>query len=474
LLSHHHRLSCCHITTLYLAATPPSILLLHHHLLFCCYITTFYSAATSPPSILLLHHHLLSCCYITTFYLAVTPLPSILLLHHHQGGFIPAALRGSSSDSFMHVSDWYATLSTLVGVDPTDIYNGHDVDSIDVWPMLTGTNATNPREYLPVTEVSIIWQGRYKYFSTTNSSFGSTNWQNTDASFNGTGGGCDRCLFDILADEEERVNIAAQHPDIVKQLAAQLDSYSWYTNASMTAEELAPYECAKLKNEDEQWPANWPWLVHSGISPARDQPARFDTHAKGDGVLCSKNETQASWPPGACNEVVLLRPSSTSGASTGKNFWVDVSQLSGNSPYIDIGFCSPRIPLNLSGTGAANWMGDQATASGSPLSWIYRKSGLFRVASAVHAKGRPYGAKYGQGSNISAVWHSSTSMEFAVDGVSQGRITLNASDAMPVDVVGCVGVCNGGAVDLRTPAKRNSHAFAGPCCQRRKAMKATP
>ena len=26
----------------------------------------------------------------------------------------------------------------LVGVDPSDVYKGHDVDSIDVWPMVTG------------------------------------------------------------------------------------------------------------------------------------------------------------------------------------------------------------------------------------------------------------------------------------------------------------------------------------------------
>jgi len=56
---------------------------------------------------------------------------------------------------------WYATLSLLVGVDPSDVYKGHDVDSIDVWPMVTGANLTNPREYLPVTEQSLIWKGQY-------------------------------------------------------------------------------------------------------------------------------------------------------------------------------------------------------------------------------------------------------------------------------------------------------------------------
>ena len=53
------------------------------------------------------------------------------------GGFLAKDLRGTVSHSFIHVADWYATLSILVGVNPSDIYRGHEVDSIDVWPMIT-------------------------------------------------------------------------------------------------------------------------------------------------------------------------------------------------------------------------------------------------------------------------------------------------------------------------------------------------
>ena len=81
------------------------------------------------------------------------------------GGFLSPGLRGTVSHGFMHVADWYATLSTLVGVDPSDVYDGHDVDSLDMWPLITGQNATNPREFLPVTEQTIIWKGQYKYHS---------------------------------------------------------------------------------------------------------------------------------------------------------------------------------------------------------------------------------------------------------------------------------------------------------------------
>ena len=36
------------------------------------------------------------------------------------GGFVPAHLCGGTFDGLMHVADWYATLSSIVGVDPSD------------------------------------------------------------------------------------------------------------------------------------------------------------------------------------------------------------------------------------------------------------------------------------------------------------------------------------------------------------------
>jgi hypothetical protein len=77
------------------------------------------------------------------------------------GGFIPPALRGSSSgDKLIHIADWYATFSILAGADPTNsvIINGSmtHVDSVNVWPLLTGINATQPRPITPTSETGII------------------------------------------------------------------------------------------------------------------------------------------------------------------------------------------------------------------------------------------------------------------------------------------------------------------------------
>ena len=52
----------------------------------------------------------------------------------------------------MHITDWWATLSTLVGQSVDDPKAGlaglPPPDSIDMWPMLTGANATSPRTTL--------------------------------------------------------------------------------------------------------------------------------------------------------------------------------------------------------------------------------------------------------------------------------------------------------------------------------------
>jgi hypothetical protein len=57
-----------------------------------------------------------------------------------------ASLRGTTNSAFIHIADWYATLCTLVGVDPSD--DGHkgdgvpSIDSIDQWSVLMKHSAT--------------------------------------------------------------------------------------------------------------------------------------------------------------------------------------------------------------------------------------------------------------------------------------------------------------------------------------------
>ena len=37
------------------------------------------------------------------------------------GGFLPPQMRGATTNALMHICDWYATFSSLAGVDPTDV-----------------------------------------------------------------------------------------------------------------------------------------------------------------------------------------------------------------------------------------------------------------------------------------------------------------------------------------------------------------
>lgn len=343
-------------------------------------------------------------------------------------------------------------------MNPSDDFNGHDVDSVDVWPMITGVNLTNPREYLPITEQTIIWKGQYKYFTTTHTELGFHGWSTRNNTMYGEQGWVDvnDALYDILTDPTERHEISSAHPDIVASLSAELAKFAWYVNASMSPEELAPYNCAKLKANAHDWPLSWPWL-DTGIGS--QQAHAFDSAAKGPLISETVEGKSASWPAtdASCNQVALMHRSEAN-----KTFWV---QLEAHTRWIDIGFCSPSIPLNLSGSDPSAWMGDQVSVSGDSLAWIYRANGLFRVAASKHSPGAKYDAGYSGSSNVTAIYHSPTLLEFEVDGNSRGTIALPAGKALPHDAVGCVGICGGGAASLyKGPGMK---VFAGPCCRRK-------
>jgi arylsulfatase A-like enzyme len=54
------------------------------------------------------------------------------------GGFVPAAVRGSSSKVVMSLADWYPTFCNLAGVDGSDNHQGvPGVDGVNVWPMIS-------------------------------------------------------------------------------------------------------------------------------------------------------------------------------------------------------------------------------------------------------------------------------------------------------------------------------------------------
>ncbi len=70
------------------------------------------------------------------------------------GGLLPPAVRGTTSTGLMAGADWYATFAGLAGVDAFDARAAAaglpPVDGLDMWPLLSGANATSPRTHIAV------------------------------------------------------------------------------------------------------------------------------------------------------------------------------------------------------------------------------------------------------------------------------------------------------------------------------------
>ena len=60
----------------------------------------------------------------------------------------------------VHIADWYATYCALAGApiadDPIIAGAPRPIDGVDVWPLLTGSNLSQPRPLTVITEVSAI------------------------------------------------------------------------------------------------------------------------------------------------------------------------------------------------------------------------------------------------------------------------------------------------------------------------------
>ncbi|MCG8621614.1 MAG: sulfatase-like hydrolase/transferase, partial [Proteobacteria bacterium] len=58
------------------------------------------------------------------------------------GGYLPKDMRGTMTDEYIHLADWYATFSNLADVDPTDelaaSFGLPEIDSLDMWPLTSG------------------------------------------------------------------------------------------------------------------------------------------------------------------------------------------------------------------------------------------------------------------------------------------------------------------------------------------------
>lgn len=163
------------------------------------------------------------------------------------GGALPAAVRGTKLNGAIHIADWYTTLAHLAGADPTDHEAARSglppIDSLDVWPLLSGQNATSPREEAGwlVTE-SLFVQGPWKYVAggttMTEAARGGPAYPNastatdpiSDHNFVCPSRGC---LFNVVEDPAEKDEVSEAHPDVVAHMKVEMEkraAHIWSTS----------------------------------------------------------------------------------------------------------------------------------------------------------------------------------------------------------------------------------------------------
>ena len=173
------------------------------------------------------------------------------------GGYLPEKMRGQKTDGYIHIADWYATFCHLAGVDPTDKKaakaNLPPIDSLNMWPMISGENSTSPRVDIPVSNLTLI-SGDYKILQGNVAQAGWTGPQYPNLT-NPNGGiavvehcGDSGCLYNIKDDPEEHVNLASKMPDLLKEMQQKLAKYqATYFNPKRGGQ--PPIACQMVKEK---------------------------------------------------------------------------------------------------------------------------------------------------------------------------------------------------------------------------------
>jgi len=169
-------------------------------------------------------------------------------------------MRGKKLDGLAHICDWYATVSYLAGVEPTDPSPPavSPIDSINLWPWISGDVAASPRTVL-VHDHSLMdcdtkncsatksCKGCYHYWGALRMGkwkmiVGHEGFEKQASWFgNFTPNASDPtpdfnvqmecwwhtpCLFNLDVDSTEHHNVAAANPAVVKQMNALFMSFN--------------------------------------------------------------------------------------------------------------------------------------------------------------------------------------------------------------------------------------------------------
>ena len=152
------------------------------------------------------------------------------------GGLVPAARRGATEHGLMHAADALATVCGLLGAADACREDARaraaglpPLDSLDLWPLISGANSTSPRTEVPVGPDALI-SGRFKLLLGRQ---GQAGWDGPLAPNASSPAhdphapsldcsGALGCLFDVLADPGEHNDVAAENPAVAAAMAARL------------------------------------------------------------------------------------------------------------------------------------------------------------------------------------------------------------------------------------------------------------
>jgi len=158
------------------------------------------------------------------------------------GGFLARKAPGrvgSTLEGYTHICDWYATFAALAGVDPTDHKAEKaklpPIDSLNLWPYLSGNASASPRTEI-FADPGVLIMGDWKlvgYVHQRGTNVNTACWMGPEYPNGSVDPGCSRsedcqatrgCLYNIKDDPGEHVNLAASHPQQLKQLQTRLES----------------------------------------------------------------------------------------------------------------------------------------------------------------------------------------------------------------------------------------------------------
>jgi arylsulfatase B len=208
------------------------------------------------------------------------------------GGYLPLASRGKKTEALMSVADFYSTYGSLAGLSVEELRDSKadevglpPVDSISCWPALSGESASC-RDEIPIGDTSsikpngdgdtlvggIVRKDGFKLL------VGAANKQHLVGQYVTTAPlwpntsfppltpelhpkVCGRtpetgCLFNVLDDPQENINLALSMPDLFLEMMERIDQ--WQTTVySPVRGDTDPMACEQAEANGLYW---GPWL----------------------------------------------------------------------------------------------------------------------------------------------------------------------------------------------------------------------